>query len=537
MKFQILKLSLVMSLFIVSCQKDPYINTLSEGNFAADTAIALKNAAQFPMGVAINRGLYGVNATYTLVADRDFNSFTFENEMKHSSIVQSNGTYNYAQADALLNAVPAGTAIYGHVLAWHSQQRGDYLRQFSGITVPAAAELLPNPGFENGLTNWSVFNTGNPAGTSTITATTTTSEVRTGTTAMKVVNPIGYAGSQWRVQVSSAAFTTVPGRQYTISYWVRSTTAGGSIRLSTGPTAPQYQGDQTIGTTWQQVTWTITASIASTTFLFDLGQSANTYLIDDVSVKEVITAPSGASVTAKVDEALQTYVSNMVNRYKNRIKAWDVVNEMFTENGEIRNNNNTPQTATNGIPDNGWFVWSNYLGRDFGLKAFNYARTADPAADLFINDFNLETNPRKLDSLIAYVNEIRAKGAKVDGIGTQMHINWNTNYGTIEDMFKKLGATGLKIRITELDIATVLTSAAGTATPQLQAYQAQMAKFVVDMYLKYVPKAQRAGITIWGVHDNSSWRFRNGTEFPLFYDGNFKRKPAYTAILEALKNQ
>ena len=528
--------AILLTSVIIACKRDVKIDTLSTGSFSSDSSVALKDAAQFPIGVAINRTLYTGNPTYQAIANRDFNSFTFENEMKHSSIVQDNGTYNYTAADALISATGT-TPIYGHVLAWHSQQRGNYLRQFAGITVAAAAELLTNPGFENGLTAWSTFNTGNPAGTSTVTTTNVAGEVRTGAGAMRVVNPIGYPGSQWRVQVSSAAFPTVAGRQYTISYWVRASAAGGSIRLSTGPSAPQYQGDQTIGTAWQQVTWTITASLTSTTFLFDLGQAANTYFIDDVSVKEVIQAPSGAAVAVKVDEALNTYITNMVNRYKSRIKAWDVVNEMFTENGDIRNEANTPQTLNNGVPDNGWFVWSHYLGRDFGLRAFNYARAADPTADLFINDFNLETNPRKLDSLIKYVTELRARGAKVDGIGTQMHINWNTSYSGIESMFQKLGATGLKIRITELDIATVINSAAQAPTPQLQAYQAQMAKFVVESYLKYVPKAQRAGITIWGVHDNSSWRFRNGTEFPLFYDGNFKKKPAYIAILDALKNQ
>jgi endo-1,4-beta-xylanase len=219
----------------------------------------------------------------------------------------------------------------------------------------------------------------------------------------------------------------------------------------------------------------------------------------------------------------------MVSRYKNKVKAWDVINEMFTESGEIRNESNSP--------DPNWFVWSHYLGRDFGVKAFNYAKAADPTADLFINDYNLETSSAKLDSLIKYVAEIRTKGAKVDGIGTQMHINWNTSMVGIEEMFRKLGATGLKIRITELDIATLLGGNAKSPTPQLLAYQAQMAKNVVESYLRNVPKAQRAGITIWGLHDSSSWRYNNGAEFPLFYNNDFTKKPAYSAFLQALKGQ
>jgi endo-1,4-beta-xylanase len=528
MKVRNIVLCAVLAMTLICCKKVEN-NSMSLGDFETDNSIPLKDVAGFPIGVAVNRSLYGVNATYTATANRDFSSFTFENEMKHDQIVQNNGTYDYSRADALMNAIPADKAIYGHVLAWHSQQNRTYLRNYTGLTAPAAVELLSNSGFESGLSGWSTFNTGNPAGTSTISSTTATSEVRTGTTAMKVVNPIGYPGNQWRVQVSSGAFTTVPGKQYAISYWVKATSSGGSIRLSTGPSAAQYQGDQNIGTAWQQVTWTITASLTSTTFLFDMGQAANTYLIDDASVKEVVNAPSGATVALKVDTALNTYITNMVTRYKNKVRAWDVINEMFTESGEIRNESNSP--------DPNWFVWSHYLGRDFGVKAFNYAKAADPTADLFINDYNLETSSAKLDSLIKYVAEIRAKGAKVDGICTQMHINWNTSMVGIEEMFRKLGATGLKIRITELDIATLLGGNAKSPTPQLLAYQAQMAKNVVESYLRNVPKPQRAGITIWGLHDNASWRYNNGAEFPLFYTSDFAKKPAYSAMLQALRTQ
>jgi hypothetical protein len=68
---------------------------------------------------------------------------------------------------------------------------------------------------------------------------------------MKVVNPTAQTGNQWKVQVSSAAFATTPGKQYVHFLLGKSSIPGGSIRLSTGPTSAQYQGDQTIGTTYQ----------------------------------------------------------------------------------------------------------------------------------------------------------------------------------------------------------------------------------------------------------------------------------------------
>lgn len=534
MKKSFFKLAILAGIQVVlfsSCKKEIDTGILNEGEFG-ETTTALKAAADFPMGVAAGLNFMRTIPSYAAVVQRDYDAVTFENELKNSSIVGSNGVFNYTNADAFVDlATSAGLDVFGHTLAWHSQQAGGFYRSYAGITVPAAIELATNPGFENGLTGWSIFNTGNPAGTSTITATTLPSEIRTGTSAMRVVNPTGYPGSQWRVQVSSAAFPTVSGRQYTISYYVRAAAAGGSIRLSTGPSSSQFQGDQSIGTAWQLVSWTITANLSSTTFLFDMGQAANTYFIDDVSVKEVVAAPSGAQVVLKVDTALRNFITTTVTRYRGKIKAWDVVNEMFTETGAIRNNANTSTTNAN------VFVWSEYLGRDFGFRAFKYAEAADPAATLYINDFNLESSPRKLDSLIAYVNEIKARGAKVDGIGTQMHISWNTPLAGIEDMMRKLGATGLKIRVSELDVKSVLTSAAAGRTPLLDAYQAQMYNNVVNAYLKHVPAAQRAGITIWGVNDGNSWLSNGGREFPLIYDNDYNKKPAYAAILKGLKGQ
>jgi endo-1,4-beta-xylanase len=175
------------------------------------------------------------------------------------------------------------------------------------------------------------------------------------------------------------------------------------------------------------------------------------------------------------------------------------------------------------------------MGRDFALKAFLYAREADPAADLYINDYGLESSNAKLDSTIAYVNELKAKGAKINGIGTQMHINWNTSRAGIDNMMQKLAATGLKVRVSELDVRAVMTSAAGTLTPQLSSYQAEMYKYVVQSYIKHVPTAQRAGITVWGVNDRNSWLSNGGKEFPLLYDDNYQKKPAYGAFLMGLK--
>ncbi len=522
--YRVMTPSVLMVLFFSACTKMKDIGVLTTGGYV-DTTSALKDAGNGGfIGVAIDYPAMVTNSMYSSVVKRDFNQVTFGNLMKHSSIVKDNGTMDFTNTDALVAAV-GSMDIFGHTLGWHSQLNTTWLKSYSGLVVPAAAELATNPGFESGMTGWSIFNTNG----ATIAASTATGDAHSGTTCMKVVNPTAQTGNQWKVQVSSAAFATTPTKQYVISYWVKAASAGGSIRLSTGPTSAQYQGDQTIGTTYQQVSWTITASLTSMTFLFDMGQVANTYFIDDVSVKEVVPVPAGSAIAAKLDTALGTYITTMVSRYKTKVRAWDVINELVDDNGNLRNNSNT--TAASDV-----LVWSNYLGRDYALKAFNYASAADPTALLFINEYNLESRPAKLDSLIAMVAELKGKGAKIDGIGTQMHIARNTSYDGIDQMFKKLAATGLKIHVSELDVKINPSVVSGyILTPMEQNYQAQVYSYVVKSYLKNVPKAQQYGITIWGLTDDSSWLYNNGKEFPLMYNANFSKKQAYSAVLQALK--
>lgn len=522
-------LLLVQVIGMVACRKNDGFGG-KEVIVDYDTVTPLKDAADFPIGVAISYSPILNDAKYVATIKRDFDAVTFDYNMKHGAMVQDNGTIDFSRADAMFNAVQ-GLDVFGHTLGWHQNQNANYLKSYAGL-IAISGERLANPGFESGLSTWGIWNTGNPTGTSTITAGSGASEVRTGTGSMKVVNPIGYAGNQWRVQVASPLFNTTVGRQYVISYWVKAATAGGSIRLSSQDenyANAQYQGDQTIGTNWTQIVWTITANSTQTRFLFDMGQAANTYYIDDASFKEILPPPTGAEVAKKVDTALRNYITAVVNHFKGKVKAWDVVNEPLGDDATIRTNANTTQA-------NDVFVWSHYMGKDYVLNAFNYAKAADPGAILYINDYGLETNAAKLDALIALVNEMKGKGAKIDGIGTQMHMSVTTPYSNIDQMFQKLAATGLLVRVSELDIRTN-AAAAGAQTAESLAQQAVMYKYVVSSYLRNVPAAQRGGITVWGLSDNYSWLYNNNVEHPLLYDKDYNRKPAYTAFLQALKGK
>ena len=235
-----------------------------------------------------------------------------------------------------------------------------------------------------------------------------------------------------------------------------------------------------------------------------------------------------------MDSLLKTTIQTIAGHFKGKVRGWDVINEMFSDNpaGAIRNNTNTSNATANDV-----FVWSEYLGRDFGVKAFTYAAEADPAAKLFINDYNLEFSTAKLDSLIAYVAEIRGKGARVDGIGTQMHVSINTNKDQIDNHFKKLAATGLLVHVSELDIGVNTSNATSIVfTEALETTQAEMYNYIITSYMRNIPKPQRYGVTIWGLLDNQSWRYKSGADYPLIYNAAGAKKKAYEAVLNALKS-
>lgn len=246
-----------------------------------------------------------------------------------------------------------------------------------------------------------------------------------------------------------------------------------------------------------------------------------------------LTVGNTQQVAIAIDSAMSRFIRASMMRYAGKVKAWDVVNEpMMDGNSGLRTNTGT----TTGDA----FYWSQYLGREYALKAFQYAKAADPNALLFINEYNLEYNPAKLDSLISYVNELKAQGAKIDGIGTQMHISINTPLSGIDNAFKKLAATGLKVRVSELDVRVNPNDVTGFVAGKtaLEA-QASMYKYVLNAYIQNVPQPQRYGFIVWGIADSDSWIItsQKKTDAPLLFDNSYGKKPAFYSLLSGFKGK
>ena len=171
---------------------------------------------------------------------------------------------------------------------------------------------------------------------------------------------------------------------------------------------------------------------------------------------------------------------------------------------------------------------------------------------LFINDYNLEAtwdNNKKLESLIHWISVWEAKGAKIDGIGTQMHVSYilnPTQQKTQEDaivrMFQLMAATGKLVKISELDMGIVENQFEDAKKTEEVTYEEQLKmadfyKFIIEKYFEIIPQAQQYGITQWCCTNSpadSGWR---GGEPCGLWDLNYSRTPSYGGFANGLAGQ
>jgi endo-1,4-beta-xylanase len=224
------------------------------------------------------------------------------------------------------------------------------------------------------------------------------------------------------------------------------------------------------------------------------------------------------SITDKgeLKSVIENHISNVVGRWKGKIRAWDVVNEIFNDDGTLRTS-----------------VFSSVLGEEFVGIAFRAARAADPNAKLYINDYNLDNADwAKLPALVRKVDEWKAQGIPIDGIGSQSHLqpgkpSLNSFYrrqqiltisgmaGAVETALRELAAANVdEVAVTELDIAG--------ANPQ--EYQ------TVVQACYHVPHC--VGVTTWGIRDSDSWQPNAKS---LLFGDDWAPKDAYYAIRDWLR--
>ena len=533
-----------------------------------------------------------VNANYQM--------FTPGNAMKNDAMLGNSGTINFATVDKLLASMPEGMKLYGHNFFWHTQQNQSYLKSLIAPTLVVESEGEIANVLQGDASNFNGGTTGGWGswGSNKESADVVAGAGKDGSAALVLKNKGD--GNTWEAQCAYTFDDALQaGKKYIIQFYAKSTSTTGELQFQyqNGTTYQSQGGYNTfsVGKDWTKCEYEFTPTPEDANrIIFNFGKVGATYYVDNIKfglakdqgstagAKQTIFRARGkqhraasksyyvlktpAEKQAALEGAMEAWVSGVANHLKEKgvtPYGYDVVNEPIADgSNKFRgldegifgtDDDAAPEeTVADGLSlnwgNNHWY-WGYYVP-DYHVKAFQLARKYLPAeTKLFVNDYNLETSPKKLEALVKFVNEIDTKNGSpiVDGIGTQMHVTLSCSDDAtknaeniaalkqkVDAMFQTMAATGKLIRVTELDIAL------GSSSPSANQYKAQSDcyQMIVESYKANVPAAQQSGITIWSLSDNEAeHEYWLKGQVPNLFDKDYKRKWAYKGFCDGIAGE
>lgn len=233
-------------------------------------------------------------------------------------------------------------------------------------------------------------------------------------------------------------------------------------------------------------------------------------------------ANGGQATKEELYARMKTHITTVMQRYKDIIYCWDVVNEAVTDDAD----------ATDPLRRSQWKQIAG--GDEFIRKAFEFAHEADPDALLFYNDYNAAV-PAKRDKIYNMVKEMKAAGVPIDGIGMQGHLNvYEPSLEDIEAAIVKYSEIVDHIQFTELDIR--LNREMGgqlNMNRQGEELTPEKKQMFDDKYTGFFEILRRHAdvidvVTFWNVTDADSWV--GVSNYPLLFDRDANPKDTYYKI-------
>ena len=225
---------------------------------------------------------------------------------------------------------------------------------------------------------------------------------------------------------------------------------------------------------------------------------------------------------ADAEALMLSHIEKVMNRYKNRVEVWDVVNEAVASEGDgYRTENLYYKGMKAGVKD-----IPNYIRKAF-RKADAVRKKNDDDVLLLYNDFGFEWKGKvgeaKRSTTYEMLEQLLKEGVPIDGLGMQTHVNYvNGNfyidYDAIFNFATRVAQNlGLKVYITELDVRIPAN------TEALRQQQADVYAQILERFLRL---PNRGDFTLWGFTDKYSWLNPNKQgecEYPAIFYGDASR--------------
>lgn len=532
-----------------------YINTSKYPNFklgAGTTVPDYLNKEEI-------RNLHNKNFTETVAG----------NAMKMGSIVNGNGDMNFETVKKYVQtATEAGLSVYGHTLAWHSQQPKAWLLKLIGDKPdPNSEETYTTVASKDFTKDSSVGWTSDK----TQFGYTISFDATNGLT----VHTTKKCENSWDVQFQAMTDIMLQtGKTYKMTITLKGS-ADGNLHSKLGDFSytPETALDIPFTTEWKDVEVEYKPVMDNNFLLLQCGDFVGDVYVKNIKFEgyqgKMIPQTQQEMHDALVD-AMDQWIKGMMEACDGKVKGWDLVNEAIGGGGDDGEGNYALQHSTaynpNGNPDATWdvggdnFFWQDYLGDlNYIREACRLARKYGPSdVKLFINDYNLEgvwdittkdgiSASKKVWSMVNWIKKWEKDGVtKIDGIGTQMHISYYENSTSqsnlkkaITGMFQVMAKSGKLVRVSEMDMGYVPNGqnqgvAASKLTEDQHKKMAEFYEWIISEYFRLIPANQQWGICQWCPTDaptNSGWR---GGEPVGIWDLDLYRKHVYAGFVRGL---